>query len=260
MDDFAFLSPRETEHYLFAIEASLQVRGSHQLFLWAQGQLQSLLPHGTLICVHGNLARFEFTAVRYTRAPLSDAQFAEICDQRAGLVSLVIGEWYRNWQGPWLSRGKESPLARDPALDELIERYQFDNLACHGTQAVNGGANSCFILARMPRPPGRRQRYLLELLVPHLHAAYVRTLAARQRDLPPAPDAPQRVLTSREVEILRWVSDGKSNFQIGRSLSISPLTVKNHVQNILKKLDAQNRTQAVSRAINLRLIDPERRY
>src|ERR1700752_2728766 len=57
-EDFAFLSPRETEYYLFAVESSLQVRRSHQFFLWAQGQLQSLLPHGVLICVHGNLARF----------------------------------------------------------------------------------------------------------------------------------------------------------------------------------------------------------
>ena len=43
--------------------------------------------------------------------------------------------------------------------------------------------------------------------------------------------------------------------QIGEVLSISPLTVKNHVQKILRKLGASNRAQAVSKALSLGLID-----
>ena len=48
--------------------------------------------------------------------------------------------------------------------------------------------------------------------------------------------------------------EGKSNQEIGTILGISPLTVKNHVQKILKKLRVQNRAQAVGKAIALRLI------
>ncbi|MFH1869376.1 MAG: LuxR C-terminal-related transcriptional regulator, partial [Pseudomonadota bacterium] len=45
------------------------------------------------------------------------------------------------------------------------------------------------------------------------------------------------------------------NHEIGAALGISPLTVKNHVQKIYRKLNVQNRAHAVSRGISLRLLD-----
>jgi DNA-binding NarL/FixJ family response regulator len=75
----------------------------------------------------------------------------------------------------------------------------------------------------------------------------------------PDPSAPlnggTRLVTDREVEILRLVQQGKSNHEIGAALGISPLTVKNHVQKIYRKLSVQNRAHAVSRGISLRLLD-----
>jgi len=52
-------------------------------------------------------------------------------------------------------------------------------------------------------------------------------------------------LTTRELEILRRVSDGMTNAEIGDSLGISTQTVKNHVTSILRKLAVNDRTQAV---------------
>ena len=247
------LSARELEHYLFVVESSLQVRKSHQFFLWAQGQLQSLLPHEILFCVHGDLQRRDYTVARYTSAPFPDEQFAEIRHPEHGLVAKVIQAWKKNWEEPCLFH-QNGQLGLYPQVELLMAEYGLRNLACHGTRSVNGGANSCFIFARLPQSPGPRQCYLLELLLPHLHAAFVRTMIDERRELrtPLAPHA----LTTREIEILRWVSEGKSNHQIGDTLSISPLTVKNHIQNILKKLEVQNRAQAVSRAIAARLITP----
>lgn len=54
-------------------------------------------------------------------------------------------------------------------------------------------------------------------------------------------------LSAREVEILARVAEGKTNIEISRILFISPFTVKNHVQRILKKLGASNRTEAAVR-------------
>jgi DNA-binding CsgD family transcriptional regulator len=64
------------------------------------------------------------------------------------------------------------------------------------------------------------------------------------------------VLTVREQDILKWIYLGKSNFEIGAILKISPLTVKNHVQKILRKLNVVNRTQAVGRSLELRILNP----
>lgn len=61
-------------------------------------------------------------------------------------------------------------------------------------------------------------------------------------------------LTGRELEILTLVGEGKSNKLIARELNITEGTVKTHVKNILEKLDATSRTEALSMAARRRLI------
>lgn len=56
-------------------------------------------------------------------------------------------------------------------------------------------------------------------------------------------------LTNRELQVLRHVALGLSNREIGQSLGISIETVKEHVQNILRKLDVNDRTQAAVWAV-----------
>jgi DNA-binding NarL/FixJ family response regulator len=63
------------------------------------------------------------------------------------------------------------------------------------------------------------------------------------------PTADEVPLTKREYQVLRHLAFGLSNREIGRSLSISIETVKEHVQNILRKLDAADRTEAAVWAV-----------
>ncbi|WP_019243093.1 MULTISPECIES: response regulator [Bacillus] len=60
---------------------------------------------------------------------------------------------------------------------------------------------------------------------------------------------PFHLLTRRECEVLQLLADGQSNRTIGETLFISEKTVKNHVSNILQKMDVNDRTQAVVMAI-----------
>ncbi|MFJ7745085.1 response regulator [Peribacillus sp. NPDC097295] len=60
---------------------------------------------------------------------------------------------------------------------------------------------------------------------------------------------PLHLLTRRECEVLQLLADGKSNRAIGETLYISEKTVKNHVSNILQKMNVNDRTQAVVMAI-----------
>ncbi|HPM80342.1 MAG TPA: response regulator transcription factor [Candidatus Anammoximicrobium sp.] len=61
-------------------------------------------------------------------------------------------------------------------------------------------------------------------------------------------------LTKREYQVLRHLAYGLSNREIGRSLKISIETVKEHVQNILRKLDAADRTEAAVWAVKRGLV------
>ena len=64
-------------------------------------------------------------------------------------------------------------------------------------------------------------------------------------------------LTSRETQILNYIADGNSNKQIASILQISEQTAKNHVSNILRKLDANDRAHAVVLAIRYGWISAE---
>lgn len=66
---------------------------------------------------------------------------------------------------------------------------------------------------------------------------------------------PSNVLSSREFEVLKLVSEGLFNKEIAYKLSISEKTVKNHVSNIFKKIGVSDRTQAAVYAIKNNLVD-----
>lgn len=60
---------------------------------------------------------------------------------------------------------------------------------------------------------------------------------------------PLHLLTKRECQVLQLLADGKSNRAVAEDLVISEKTVKNHVSNILQKMNVNDRTQAVVKAI-----------
>ena len=70
-------------------------------------------------------------------------------------------------------------------------------------------------------------------------------------------DSAQRLegpLTAREIQVLQAIVNGASNAQISTSLNMSQETVKTHVKNILQKLQARDRTQAVVIALGASLV------
>ncbi|MEO8347696.1 MAG: LuxR C-terminal-related transcriptional regulator [Acidobacteriota bacterium] len=70
-----------------------------------------------------------------------------------------------------------------------------------------------------------------------------------------ARSGPLAELTAREREVLRGLSEGLSTSALAKRLSIAPVTVRNHVQNILQKLDVHTKLAAVALAYHHGLID-----
>jgi DNA-binding NarL/FixJ family response regulator len=81
------------------------------------------------------------------------------------------------------------------------------------------------------------------------------TLARRDAEDEPAKHAPAPKLTEREMEVLRLVARGMNNRDIAKELFISENTVKNHVRNILEKLQIHSRMEAVMIAVREKLIE-----
>jgi DNA-binding CsgD family transcriptional regulator len=78
--------------------------------------------------------------------------------------------------------------------------------------------------------------------------------AVTRIDLPRLLPQTKIDLTPREHECLKWAADGKTSWEIGQILAIAERTVVFHLSNVIQKLAASNRTQAIVRAVALRLI------
>jgi two-component system, NarL family, response regulator DegU len=90
----------------------------------------------------------------------------------------------------------------------------------------------------------RRMTYLDEVGIVGRH-----TVAATKESPVKYVHTMNSPLTKRESEVLRLMSEGRSNKLIGEALFISEKTVKNHVSSILQKMEVDDRTQAVINAI-----------
>ncbi len=91
------------------------------------------------------------------------------------------------------------------------------------------------------------------IVVERIGTGVLRRLASREATSALSPDR-QQALTTREAEILRLMADGVGTREIADTLFISSATVRNHIQNILRKLDVHSKLEAVSYALRSRLI------
>lgn len=252
-DESAALSDRETEWLLRILDGAVRVRRRSHFFLWAQGQLQSLLPHDVLLCALDPGRQRNVVVDHFAGRPVGEAELQSLFSPEGGLVARVTRAWADLGQQPLLIQAERASPNPHRQFETLLRQHGFASVAAHGAPVVEGFPTTCFLFCREATPLPRRYAYLLELLMPQLHVAYLRAGAHPLEDTPRSM-AIEPVVTDREIEILLWIRDGKNNQEIAGILGISPLTVKNHVQKILKKLSVQNRAQAVAKSISLNLI------
>ena len=250
------LEARALESLLLNIDASLRVHSRPQLFGWAQGLLQNLVPHELLLCAVREDRALTYQVDCFASPWIDSERIRALFQQDVELVAGLVRRWIEGEFHPvvWPVRSVDAPVPGPFAAE--LQGIGADSLMVHGTYDSLGKPVSLFVVGAPADDPGGEQAFLLELVVPFLHLAWMRSRLARPLEDTQATVHTPDLLTVREKEILRWIHLGKSNFEIGTILGISPLTVKNHVQKILRKLNVRNRTQAVGRALALRFLDP----
>jgi transcriptional regulator EpsA len=232
------------------------VRRRYEFFTWAQVRLQAVLPHDVLVCglPRNQSARMLFDY--YFSVPMDPEALARLCHPRDGVANDLVDRWIGDGYEPLLI-SRDAPDEAISRLGDELGALGFGDCLVHGIPKAQASASAhCFFaFVSLKKIDATSALPRAQLLVPQIFSAYSR---AQTRERPVAelenPENPDASITHREVEILRWIREGKSNLEIGMILSISPLTVKNHVQKILRKLNATNRAQAVSKAIAMRLL------
>jgi transcriptional regulator EpsA len=253
MDSLVTLTAVDLERLLITIESSQQVHLRHQYFLWSQGVLQSFLPHESLIVGYGDYGSPSFRYEVLGRTQLAgDRMPGSDFDK---LVGLALDSWQHGGHVPKAFGGVGNGSAMCP-VGQLLRRFSIDHAMAHGTREFTGDSSGFFIFLNMPEAPSRRHEYFAQMLMPYLHTTLHRMLTQEKY----APELPVRSnvrLTSREAQVISLVRDGMTNQQIAQRLELSPLTVKNHIQNTLRKLEVSNRAQAVAKAVKARLISDQ---
>jgi transcriptional regulator EpsA len=244
----------QIESIVLNLDASLRVHARAHFFSWTQGLLQSLIRHELLICTLCLGKPPAFRADGFSMTTPDPATLSDIFLRDTSVAPALLKAWEERRYQPVVIDIATTTLGSG-AFTRETERLGGTQLLVHGVHDADGRALTLFTFACRPGSVGARQTYLAQLLAPAMHAAWVRTQLQRT---PTSADkaSHQGVLTVRELDILKWIYLGKSNFEIGAILKISPLTVKNHVQKILRKLNVVNRTQAVGKSLELRILNP----
>jgi len=273
MHDLIILSKPEEEVLVRAIEAGMDVQHLRQLFVWCQGALSGLLPHRIMVCIQLDEAGQAACVECLNSVPLDPVTQLRLCDASDGLaVRLAAHCRDMNRLSCLIDGVRSEPLSfedgvitRDRRQAGLGDGQQLAQLGhevsvlglrnalVHGTGRLPGGS-AYFALFQVTGEPTVRHAFFLSLMLPYLHMAFMRVIV--NRESPRASTTQRQPLTPRELEVLGWVVQGKSNPEIGLILGLSSLTVKNHLQKIYRKLDVHNRVQALSRCNELKLAVP----
>ena len=119
-----------------------------------------------------------------------------------------------------------------------------DGITTGSADPACGIATFCSF-ASAERVDAKRYVPLVEYFGYHVHLALLRTAPKSSRAVAPCV----RELTLREMTILNWVKNGKTNWEIATIMGVTERTIRFHVENIFSKLDVTSRSHAVATAI-----------
>ena len=222
-------------------------------FNWLQTSVSKVLPHDVLVAAWGD---FDTGDITFDVSSNID----DICTQKLldapevfkYLMTNLHQRWIKN-ENRWYAIHKFdiegiSSAAPTPFVRSLSN---MKSVLVYGVKDVRGKSDCIYVFF------DRKESFnvptsIMGLIMPHMDAAlrrveYIETPLSDEELI---QELAETSLSNREHEILNWVRCGKTNFEIGMILMISPNTVKNHLKRIFNKLDVSSRAQAVSKFNN----------
>ena len=245
------LSHQDAIRLLELIDTSLSVNTEEQL-KGLMERLSELLPYQAQLAAIGNLGdRGEVADLRVVNVDYPTEYLSELAKRDLVMKDPIVTENFHGFRLQyWADTFSQTDMSGDAGkVISMAEDFGFKRVAKgigygHGVKPLRGKRGSFFCWHGLER--SERTEAILETIVPHLHEVLNRL------DL---PGTRLKSLTSRETEVLRWLAQGKTTWEISVILRISERTVKFHVKNVSEKLDAATRAHAVAIGIQQGLLD-----
>ena len=208
-------------------------------------QLQNLLPIEGAYCGYGNILEGEIKSVNI----LNSGSFLDrFISKKLYKIDPVVLEIFKTFDIQyWKDVDGKYPIEEIVSL--VFEEFGTNTGFTFGVTDFHCLNGALFSFAGRHIKNDDRTRAIIQNTVPHLSVALMR-LSENEKEI----TAFNPKLTIREVEVLKWLKEGKSSFEVSMILNISERTVNFHSNNILRKLDAVNRVQAVAIALEKRII------
>ena len=238
------------EHTFDVIQKSFTVQKHVDFFKWLQGSVSKILPHDVLVAAWGDFASGDLNFD--VSSNIEDIRTQKLIDA-PGVFAYLMSNLHQRWVdngNRWFRINffdAEGINAQSPT-QFTRKLVGMNSLLVYGVKDTRG-KNDCIYVFFDKSNEFQVQHSVLGLLMPHVDAALRRVeyIENSVTEVEMVEDLHLGGLSDREHEILHWVKTGKTNFEIGLILSISPNTVKNHLKRIFQKLDVSCRAQAAAK-------------
>ena len=244
------------ENVFQVIQKSFAVNKHVDFFKWLQDSVSEFLPHDVLVAAWGDFASGDLNFD--VSSNIEDIRTQKLIDAPGAfdyLMSNLHQRWIDNGERWFRINFFDATGINAQAPTGFTRKLiGMNSLLVYGVRDMRG-KNDCIYVFFDKAREFQVQHSVLGLLMPHIDAALRRVESLETPDTRTDVIEEFNVggLSGRENEILNWVKTGKTNFEIGMILTISPNTVKNHLKRIFQKLDVSNRAQAVAKYIPQRL-------
>lgn len=244
----------DREKFLQVIEEAARIKCHRELFQLLQSEsIQFCIPHQILISAWGD----------FDGPPLQYDVVSALPGLRTGLLNCrTIDDLLHELYKRWLFHGRQ-PLLLNSTTDARLA-YSLCNCALHkflqndwwllvhGIIDLRDGNVSLYLALNAGSITSGQSIEdfcdRVDPLITQIDVAFRRIAGLKfPRSTNPECRSASRALSAREEQILMAVSEGKTNTEISDCLAISAFTVKNHLQRIMHKLNAANRTEAVAK-------------
>ena len=243
-------SNQNWEKIFDVIQKSFTVQKHVDFFKWLQGSVSQILPHDVLVAAWGD---FSSGDLNFDVSSNIEGMRTQKLIDAPGVFAYLMSNLHQRWVdngNKWFRINffdAEGINAQSPTqfTSKLVG---MNSLLVYGVKDTRG-KNDCIYVFFDKAREFQVQHSVLGLLMPHVDAALRRVeyIENSTTEVEMIEVLNLGGLSDREHEILHWVKTGKTNFEVGLILSISPNTVKNHLKRIFQKLDVSCRAQAAAK-------------
>lgn len=215
---------------------------------WVKEYLRKLIPHGMSIFGLARRHAFGYAVHESVFIDVPHSLLNQVCGPCGSFHCLFLNKWYREQTPQVFNVEIENINSQSSATCILsLSSLGMRRVLVHGHFGENDPVATFFTLYQTGDMPSVDQS-ILSAAAPIIHSALINSLG---HELIEEVHAEAIRATSRELDVMRLLALGKTNWEVGKILGISEFTVKTHIQRLMKKTDTSSRTQLVAQFMKL---------